>query len=463
MKKIGRYVILGLLGRGGMSRVYQVRHDETAKIFALKLLSPNLHLETLLGRQAIETRFVAEAQIMQRLNHANIVKCHDFGRHQGQPYLVMDYHCQNLGEAIGETYRYEDPSRPLTVERVIRYTRHTLAGLACLHEHGVIHCDIKPYNLLLARDETVKIADFGLSRLRGEVFPGRPQLIVGSPYYAAPEQEKDPNGADARSDLYSVGVLFHRMLTGWLPRDDQTRMILPSSRNPDLGANWDAFVDKATATDKKERHQTAGDMLQELDRLNREWEDGIREYCSVNSPPIFANHSAKMLGKRLRRAALKIPYGRARQELQLDEFWRPTKFVKNDFQENGDGTIFDQATQLTWQQSGSPEPLSWRAAHRYIQDLNRKGFAGITHWRLPTIEELKSILSPPPQKDDYCLEPFFERSQKWLWSCDRCSFTAAWYVSVEQGYVARQDFTCQLFVRATSSPEDNRPTSGKGL
>lgn len=453
MKKIGPYEVLGLLGRGGMSRVYKVRHDETRRIFALKFLAPDLHLETLLGPRAIEKRFVAEAHIMGRLNHANIIKCHEFALHQGNPYMVMDYYCQSLGDVIGETYRYGAPSRPLTPEKVIRYTRHTLMGLACLHEHGVIHCDIKPYNLLLDQDETVKITDFGLSRLRGEVFPGRPQLIVGSPYYAAPEQEKDPNRADAQSDLYSVGVLFHRMLTGWLPRDDDMKVILPSSRNPDLGANWDDFVSKATAVDKKDRPQTAEDMLQELDGLRQQWEDSLKEYCAANSPPIFAKDSAAMPSRRVREEAIKVPPGRARQELRLDQLWRPAEYVANDFQDNGDGTVFDKATHLTWQKSGSPDAVSWQAAHPYIQDLNRRGFGGITRWRLPTIEELKSILTPPPRKGDYCIEPFFERSQEWLWSCDRCSFTAAWYVSVEHGYVARQDFTCRFFVRATASPK----------
>ena len=456
MKKIGPYQILGMLGKGGMARVYKVQHSGSDRLFALKLLAPHPHLETLLGWKEIEERFSVEANVMLAIDHPNIVKCLDKGRHENRPFIVMEYYCHNVGEVINETYRYENPSRPLQMERAIRYVRQTLRGLSRLHQAGIVHRDIKPFNLLLDDSDVIKITDFGLSKLRGEVFSTPPQLIIGSPYYGAPEQEDNSNNADPRSDLYSVGVMLYRMMTGWLPIDDQEQAVPASKRNRDLNPDWDSFFVRAMAKSKVDRHRSVDDMLSDLELLEKDWNEGISQYCIGFERSVSKRSKRTETNRQLRTKGMKIKPGEAAQEFGLDRLWRPLEYIANDFYDNRNGTVSDAATHLIWQKSGSNDTLTWPAAHAYIEKLNDNAFAGLTNWRLPTIDELVSILTLPTNKDSYCIEEIFDRQRQWLWSSDRASFVAAWYVNVNLGYVAKQDFTCHFFLRAVSSNWDAR-------
>jgi serine/threonine-protein kinase len=128
MKKIGKYQICGLLGKGATSTVYKVRFPKFGKIVALKLLSPHPHLVGSLGMEEIKERFVIEAMTMASLRHPNIVSIWDFDEAEARPFLVMEYYCNNLGLIIGETYRVEDLSRALTLDKTVHYLRQILAG-----------------------------------------------------------------------------------------------------------------------------------------------------------------------------------------------------------------------------------------------------------------------------------------------------------------------------------------------
>ncbi len=451
MKTIGKYEIRGLLGRGGMARIYKVRIPVIGKIAALKTLSPHPHLRNLLGDARIRESFVSEAETLARLRHPHIVEIWNFGKTgDGRLHYLMDYYFNNLGVMMGESYRPDSPSRIISLDKAIDYTRQILDGLACLHYHGIVHRDIKPYNILLTVYDSVKICDFGLSKLRGETFKAPDNLKVGSPWYAAPEQETDPDGVDVSADLYSVGVMFYRMLTGALPADHPER---PSRFNPDLDWQWDGFLLKSIAPTPRQRFSAAGAMMGELDRLAREWNRRKETVCRVypvkseaeTRPPERVHH---------RHFPIKARPKAAVEVFGVDELWRPEVWVENDFHDNGDGSVTDNATGLTWQQSGTPYPVTWRDAHDYVDDLNGRRFAGRRDWRLPTIDELMSLLTETPHGEDYCLEPVFDRRQKQLWSCDRQSFIAAWFVSADMGFVWWQDFSAFCCVRAVS---DARP------
>jgi serine/threonine-protein kinase len=132
----------------------------------------------------------------------------------------------------------------------------------------------------------------------------------------------------------------------------------------------------------------------------------------------------------------------------VDSLWRPLCPASHTFSDYRKGVVVDHSTGRLWQQSGTAFPVTWQQAHGYVEALNRNRFAGIDQWRLPTIEELLTLLTDDPQQEDLCIEPIFDRTQKWLWSCDRRSFTAAWYVSVEHGFAGWQDFTASYSVRA---------------
>jgi len=445
VKKIDKYEVCGLLGKGGMGMVYKVRMPVVGKVVALKLLSPHPYLVGLLGEEEIRRRFVSEALTMARLRHPHIVAIWDFHDADDCTFFVMEYFCSNLGVVIGETYRVERPSRILGVDKAIGYTQQILLGLHRLHQAGIVHRDIKPYNILITDQDTVKITDFGLSKLRGETFGGPKNLMVGSPYYAAPEQEKDPDKVDSRADLYPVGVMLYRMLTGELPIDTVKKV---SRSNPDLDADWDAFLDQAMAQDKEARFSSAEEMSEALDRLQRAWEDKKDKVCQMPGMDRPQKGDRSVAGQQFRSASIKVRPRQARKTFETDNRWRPAGYVTNHFQANGDGTVADKATGLIWQQAGSVYPVTWQEAHDYIDQLNQKGFSGYGDWRLPTVEELMTLLTEAPRAGDLCIAPVFSQNERWLWSCDRRSYLAAWYVSVDMGYISWQDFTCYYYVRA---------------
>ena len=447
MRTIGRYEVCGLLGRGGMGLVYKVRLPVIEKILALKLLHPHPILVSLLGEEELKKRFIHEAVIMSRLRHPNLLPVWDFDEVAGNPFFVMEYYCNNLGTLIGESGEVEKPSRPLIPERIFHYGRQILNGLRRLHQAGVIHRDLKPFNFLITEEDVIKIGDFGLSLLRGETLPSPDNLKVGSPYYAAPEQEQDPDQVDTRADLYSVGVTLYRLATGRLPLEDRRE---PSRLNPELDSHWDAFLLKGAASEKKDRFVSAGEMLQDLERLRLHWEATRETDCRLASVPVEKPPENKP-SPPLRRNPVKVRPTEAHHIFNIDELWRPRSFVIPDWEERDDGTVADRSHELLWEQSGSEYPLTWPEAGGYVQGLNRDRFTGRGDWRLPTVDELCSLITEAPGVHACCLALPFDPAQKCLWSADRRSFNAAWFVSIDLGFVFWQDFTCHYYVRAVCS------------
>ena len=450
MKKINRYRIRGLLGRGGMSKVYKVEVPVIHKILALKLLAPYPVLEDTVGLTNLKDMFRAEAATLAALNHPNIVGVWDYGRHQGMPYYVMPYHYNSVAHLIGESAWPEQPSRPLSVDQCIFLTRQTLEGLKCLHTAGIIHRDIKPFNLLLDQQSTIKICDFGLSKLRGESVKLPEQLKVGSPWYAAPEQEREPGDIDERADLYAVGVSFQRMLTGTLSTKPDR---LPSKVVPDLDKTWDRFILRATDPVREQRHANAAHMIKELNHLEKAWHHHKHKICEI-APPVSDRGEQTDPDRRskLRSIPSKMSPKDAADRLPVDELWRPSLYRHHRYETDQNTEILiDRRTGCAWQKSGSPYPLDWQSAHQYVSELNLAPFGGIPRWRLPTIEELLSLLSPPMHGEALCVEPVFDQHQATLWSCDRRSFMAAWYANLELGFIGWKDFSARHFVRAVYS------------
>ena len=437
-----------MLGRGGMSKVFKVEIPVIRKIAALKLLHPDPLLADLIGLDKIRELFISEAIKLAKLRHPNIVEIWDFDENDGRPYYVMDYYFNSLATMIGETSRTDRPSRIIKLEKAIDYTRQTLSGLACLHHAGLVHRDIKPFNLLLNDQETVKICDFGLSKIRGETVSAPPNLNVGSPWYAAPEQAINPETVDLRADLFAVGVTLYRMLTGRLPEENPAP---PSSFNPDLDNSWDRFIACSIAVQPEDRYSSAPEMHRELDALEEAWQQRKEHICRVTESRLLPEKPVSSEQFKLRSQPIKVNPQNAHRFFSIDKLWRPLTYLQNRFEPDlPAGTITDHATGMIWQQSGSIYPMNWQQAQRYILQLNRDRFGKRTTWRLPTIDELISLLTETPHGEDYCIEPVFDLQQKSLWSSDRRSFTAAWYVSVDMGFVSWQDFSAFHYVRGVS-------------
>jgi serine/threonine-protein kinase len=354
---------------------------------------------------------------------------------------------------IGEHFRVEVQTRIMAPDKVIHYGLQILDGLSCLHQANIVHRDIKPHNILVTDQDSVRICDFGLSKLRGEI-RGRPRnLQVGSPFYTPPEQEKEPEQVDGRADVYSCTVMLYRMLTGELP----DAMRKASQLNPLLDDQWDLFLVTGLAHDRDDRFATAKAMRKALLELQEHWRQSQEKTCAIYDDQRIGNGPGRSTGENtLRSHPVKIDVRGGRKLFKLDNLFRPRLYMANQFIDNRDATITDQASGLVWQQGGSDYPLTWDGARQYVQALNASSTAGCGNWRLPTVDELLSLLTEVSLREQYCMASLFERSKKWLWSVDKRSFIAAWYVSVDLGFVGWQDMTCFNYVRAVCSLADRK-------
>ena len=220
----GGYVILELVGIGGMGRVYRAEQTNLGRTVAVKIIHPHL-----VGEENAAARFITEARAASRLNHPNSVGVIDFGKTEdGQLYLVMEF---LRGKDLARV-QYEEG--PLSFRRIVSILRQMLAALSEAHHLGIIHRDLKPENVILEPVRTggdfVKVVDFGLAKMRVEATqPGitSPGIVCGTPEYMSPEQGRgDP--LDPRSDLYAVGVIFYQLLAGRLPfeAESPTQVVL---------------------------------------------------------------------------------------------------------------------------------------------------------------------------------------------------------------------------------------------
>jgi formylglycine-generating enzyme required for sulfatase activity/serine/threonine protein kinase/WD40 repeat protein len=272
----GEYVVLDKLGAGGMGEVLKARHRRMDRIVALKIL-PTQKVDS---SQAIQ-RFQHEVKAAARLSHPNIVTAYDASECQGIHYLVMEY---VDGQDLASLVKQHGPlSVPLAVECILQAAK----GLDYAHKHGVIHRDIKPGNLLLDRDGTLKILDMGLAHITESTGPddatGSERLtssgqVMGTCDYMAPEQAVDTRTADHRSDLYSLGCTLYRLLVGKPPYTGETMVQvllahrekpIPSLREAreDVPEELDAILQKMLAKRPEDRCQSAGELIGPLETL----------------------------------------------------------------------------------------------------------------------------------------------------------------------------------------------------
>ena len=432
--RISRYHVLGLLGRGGTGRVYKVLRPELNKVLALKLLRPDEVLEGVLGRKELERRFWHEARIMGEMEQENIASAWDAGEHRGEPFLVLEYMGMNLGRLIGESDRDEAPTRPVPPARALSFLEQALYGLARLHREGIVHLDLKPANLLLTSQDRVKLIDFGLAGLPGLPLKPPKGLMIGSEAYASPEQRADPDAADARADLYSAGVVLHRLVTGALPGMDPD-----VSSHPLLGPEWTAFFRRALQVDPAERFASAWHMLDDVSELRRQWEGRRNTACPAGA--LQSPHGE--YGVRAKPRSEPVKTGPARKDQPfpgLNGIMQPERAFPSDLRETEDGFL-DRASGLIWAGHISAFPAYW--------DRCRENLPEGKGWRLPTVDELTTLLRPKRALEDFCApDPWRAESKKWVWSADLRTASQAWLVDLEQGAVIAADRTCLLFVLA---------------
>ncbi|MDE3032855.1 MAG: protein kinase [Acidobacteriota bacterium] len=270
--RLGPYRILAPLGAGGMGEVYRAQDAHLDREVALKVLP-----EAFARDPDRLRRFEHEARMLSALNHPNILAIHDLGNEGGAPYLVMEL-------LEGETLRQRLQRQPLPGRRVVALALQVAAGLSAAHEKGILHRDLKPGNLFLCRDGRVKILDFGLAKVAGPSGPegdtrtglSGAEETVGTPGYMSPEQVRG-EPLDARSDLFSLGVVMWEMLSGQNPfqRDSAVETLHatlkeePPDLDPGLRIPPDLarIVDTCLAKDPAARFHSAHDLAFALERL----------------------------------------------------------------------------------------------------------------------------------------------------------------------------------------------------
>jgi len=243
-----RYRVLGLVGRGGMGAIYRVHDDVLKEQVALKTLLPQFAQD-----KTVVERFYNEARIARQLSHPNIVRVHDIGMAGPVMYISMEY----LDGRSLRTYLEErDPQKALTLRQKLMIVDQICAALEYAHRYTV-HRDIKPENIMITSDGTVKLMDFGISKLVAHTRLTMTSIVMGTPQYMSPEQFRDSGAVDARADIYSLGVLLYELFTGELP----TAVAAPlSEQAPDVPKAMDAIVAKCLAADPKNRYQTAHEL-----------------------------------------------------------------------------------------------------------------------------------------------------------------------------------------------------------
>ena len=205
-----RYKLIDERGSGSMATVYIGRDLETNRLYAVKVLSRQAAAES----ELVE-RFQREFELLTRLSGPHVVSPVDFGEDKGALFIVMDYvDGHNLKHAVLT-------GGPFAVPRAIDVTEQAAGAVAVAADRGIVHRDIKPQNLLLSVDNTVKLTDFGLARSHESRDITVTGFFVGTPFYVAPEQVENSRGADVRADLYSLACVFFELLTGRVPYDGE--------------------------------------------------------------------------------------------------------------------------------------------------------------------------------------------------------------------------------------------------
>jgi beta-lactam-binding protein with PASTA domain/predicted Ser/Thr protein kinase len=260
----GRYQVISRIAAGGMGEVYRAHDAVLGREVAIKVLHPHLA-----GDRGFVDRFRQEARAAAILNHTSIVGVYDWGVTEGTYFMVMEFlRGLNLRTLLAQ-YGKLEPAQ------VVEVALPVLAALDHAHGHGIVHRDVKPENILIAQDGTVKVADFGLARAYAESYVSQAEgTVTGTVQYLAPEQiQGEP--ADPRTDLYAFGIVMFEMLTGRPPFAGETslaiayqhlsgRVPVPSSIEPSVPATLDRVVVRATEKDRADRPASAKAMRDEI-------------------------------------------------------------------------------------------------------------------------------------------------------------------------------------------------------
>ena len=267
-KKLGKYEVLEVVGQGGMGVVYKALDHEIGRLVGIKMMT-----KAVMNDPVLLERFYREAQSAGKLRHPNIVTIYDLGVQEAVPYIVMEF---LEGESLDVALR---SGRPLALEGKLNIVIQVCSALAYAHEQSIIHRDIKPGNVMLLKDGTVKLVDFGIARIGAE-YVTRTGQLWGSIQYMSPEQIQGTH-VDLRTDIFSTGVLLYQMLTDTLPFEAQDAgatllRIIHGSPAPlnkfvqEYPLELDGIVQRVLSKKPDDRYQTANELAFDLSHVEEQ-------------------------------------------------------------------------------------------------------------------------------------------------------------------------------------------------
>ena len=309
-----RYMIESVIGEGGMAMVYKAMDNRLNRYVAVKVMR-----EDMAADEEFRRRFCAESQAVAMLSHPNIVAVYDVSHSDAMEYIVME-----LIDGI-TLKQYMEKKGALIWKEALHFSKQIVKALSHAHERGIVHRDIKPQNIMLLQDGTIKVGDFGIAALENEISEGSQGEAIGSIYYIAPEQARGEY-PDARSDLYSLGIVMYEMLTGTQPYTGNTLgEIAVKHMNadpqplrelvPDVPEELERITLKAMNADITQRYQTANELLEDLDSFTQAQltaEEEEEEPEEPETPDVVPVRSVSELSRekyrRRRRRAGRVTY-----------------------------------------------------------------------------------------------------------------------------------------------------------
>ena len=377
-QNVSHYKILEKLGGGGMGVVFKAKDTRLGRMVALKFLPEDISHDA----QTIE-RFRREARAASALNHANICTIHDVGEFEGRPYIAMEL-------LEGQTLKHRIAGKPIDTVELLEIGVQIADGLETAHAKGIVHRDVKPANIFLGPRGSVKILDFGLAKLApslahgGEsVAPGggatqthilpdenltSPGSSMGTIAYMSPEQARGEN-LDARSDLFSLGVVLYEMATGVVPFPGVTAAVVfnailtsspkPASEvNPRLPHEIDTLLNKVLEKDPEMRCQTAGELKTDLKRLKRDLDSGKRTSAEKSASGSGSTTAAHVAAAPARKSVA-VLYFENQSGAKEDEYFRDgmTEDIITELSKITQLQIFPRSEMLTFRDKAVTAPL----------------------------------------------------------------------------------------------------------